>query len=95
MTQEKPKTKAGKFLQIAGKLLKGQVKSVPFVGNIIVDGIEMITKKDLVTGAPKTHNTLVYIVEITGAVTLAYLVIKGIIPVEQFIQFLQSLIAGG
>lgn len=93
MTAEKEKTKVGKFFQNIGiPILKGAVKSVPFVGNIGVDIIENITKKDMATGAPKKHNQFVLIIEVIGALTLAYLVVKGVIPVDKLIEFIKAIV---
>lgn len=93
MANEKQHTKFGKFLRnVIAPIIKGGVKSIPLVGNVAVDIIENITKKDIVTGAPKKHDNFILIIEIIGAVTLAILVIKGAIPVEKLIEFIQSLV---
>jgi len=93
MTAEKEKTAVGKFLQNIGiPILKGGIKSIPFVGNIAVDIIENITKKDLATGTPKSHNQFVLIIEVIGALTLAYLVIKGIIPIDQLLEYIKGVV---
>ena len=90
--ETKQKTAIGKFLQnIIAPIIKGGIKSVPFVGNIAVDIIENVTKKDVVTGEAKHHNPYVLVIEVIGALTLAYLVVSGKIPVEKLIEFIQSI----
>lgn len=89
MSEEK--TKVGKFLQNIGiPIVKGGIKSIPFVGNVAVDILENITKKDLATGAPKSHNKFVLIIEIIGALTISYMVVEGKIPVDKLIEFIKS-----
>lgn len=96
MSNEKEKTKVGKFLQkvipVVAQLIKGQIKSIPFAGNLIVDGIEIITKKDIGTGAPKTHNKFVYAIELVGALTISYMVITEKIPVDKLIEFIKGVV---
>ncbi len=93
MSTEKKQTAVGKFLSKVGiPILKGAVKSVPFVGNVAVDIIENVTKKDIATGEPKKHDPFILIIEAIGAVTLAYLVINGTIPVEKLIEFIKAIV---
>jgi len=93
MSNEKQPTKAGKFFRnILIPIIKGGIKSVPFVGNVAVDVIENITRKDLATGQPKVHDRFILIIEVIGALTLAYLVIRGTIPVDQLIAFIKGIV---
>lgn len=93
MTAEKQKTAAGKFIQnIIAPIIKGGIKSVPFVGNVAVDIFENITKKDVITGQPKHHSSYVLVIEVIGALTIAYLVIKGTIPVDKLIEFIKGVV---
>lgn len=81
-----------KFKLIAGSFIKGALKSNP-LGNAIVTGIQAVRGTDLGTGAPaKPVNWVALVAEIGGVLVLAYLVVKGVIPVEKLIQFLQQFI---
>ena len=69
-------------LKIAAKFVKGAAKSVPFVGPVL-DGIENATKKDVVTGEPKSHDQIVWVAEMIGLVcVVGYLVHKGVLTAD-------------
>ena len=76
-----------------GKFLKGALKSVPG-GNLIVDGIENATKKDLVDGTPEPgHDKLVWMAELIGLVCiLGFLVSKNIIPSDILIKVIKAIL---
>lgn len=76
-----------------GKFLKGAVKSVPG-GNLIVDGLENATKKDIVTGEPEVgHDKIVWLAELVGLVcVLGFLVSKNIIPSDILIKVIKAII---
>lgn len=78
---------------VAGTLLKGGLKSIP-IGNAAVKVVEHFTKKDLATGEEKVNpiNWNVIIIEVAGVITLGFLVIKGVIPVEHLIEFINKFI---
>ena len=81
-----------KIGKIVGTFIKGGLRANP-LGNVIVKGIEAVRGKDLVTGEPvKPINWQLIIVEVLGVLVLGYLVVKGIIPVDQLIKFLQQFI---
>lgn len=81
-----------KLKPILGSFLKGALRSNP-LGNAVIKGIEAVRGKDLVTGEPaKPTDTLALVVEIVGVLVLGYLVVKGIIPAEELIKFLQKFI---
>lgn len=81
-----------KLGKIVGTFIKGGLRANP-LGNAIVKGIEAVRGRDLVTGeTPKPINWQLIIVEVLGVVVLGYLVVKGIIPVDQLIKFLQQFI---
>ena len=86
----KPNIKA--VFQFIGKFAKGAAKSVPFVAPII-DGLELATKKDIVTGEPKDHNKLVWMAEMIGLVALlSFLVYKNIIPSDILMKIIKAII---
>lgn len=78
---------------VAGTIIKGGLKTIP-LGNAAVKIVEHFSKKDLATGElnPTPINWQLIIVEIAGIAVLTYLVLKGIIPVEQLIKFLNQFI---
>ena len=79
-------------LKFLGKFAKGAVKSIPG-GAILVDGIENATKKDVLTGAPKSHDQIVWLAELIGVVSIVgFLVYKNIIPQDILIQVIQAII---
>ena len=82
------------ILPIVGKFAKGAIKSVPF-GNVIVDGIENVTKKDLVDGSVEGgHDKLVWIAEIVCLIgVVGYLVHKDILTAQVLIDLVNSVIA--
>jgi hypothetical protein len=80
-----------KVFKFAGTFLKGAAKSFP-LGNAIISGVEGATGKDLATGQPKQVNWTVIAVEVVAVAGLVYLVAKGILPVDQLIEFLHSIV---
>ena len=86
------KTNLKDVLKFAGKFVKGAAKGVPFVGPVL-DGIENATKKEIVTGEPKSHDQLVWIAELVGvAAFVAFLVYKNIIPQDVLLKVIEAII---
>ena len=77
MTNEKEKTKFGKFLQNVGlPILRGAVKQIPIVGTPLTEIVtNLITPKD----EPKKHTNISLIVQccIAGMIVLDIVVNKG------------------
>lgn len=81
-----------KVLTFVGKFAKGAAKGVPFVGPVI-DGIENATKKEVITGEPKSHDQIVWVAELIGVAALvAFLVYKNIIPQDVLLKVIDAIL---